>query len=354
MATYALATYIKRISPYGFGFILALGGALLASLLSFPLPWLIGPLFITAITSMLGISAKCHRMFLRMGQWVIGISLGLYFTPSTVHALVHFLPYILLGSLFAILLSFVNAVCLYHWGKIDFKTAWFAGAVGGASEMANLAELHKAKADSVASSHSVRVLIIVIIIPFAYQFFGIQGDVVNTFSIPYHFNGWGLIALALLSTVGVWFFHRLGMPNPWVLGALFTTLLLTSNNIHLSHLSPTIQHLGQLFIGWSLGSKYSTDFFSRAPRYLSLSAIISLLGLALSVSFAYALSLFADIPLSTLILSVSPGGIAEMTITAKALHLGVPIVAAFHVTRLVLTLLTAQPMCQWLSRWFPS
>ena len=37
-------------------------------------------------------------------------------------------------------------------------------------------------------------------------------------------------------------------------------------------------------------------------------------------------------------LAVSPGGMAEMSITARILHLGVPIVAAFHVVRIFLVI----------------
>jgi uncharacterized membrane protein AbrB (regulator of aidB expression) len=43
-------------------------------------------------------------------------------------------------------------------------------------------------------------------------------------------------------------------------------------------------------------------------------------------------------------LGVAPGGIAEMSITAKVLQLGVPLVTAFHVTRVAAVLLLTEPM----------
>ena len=46
----------------------------------------------------------------------------------------------------------------------------------------------------------------------------------------------------------------------------------------------------------------------------------------------------------TLILGTAPGGIAEMCITAKVLQLGVPLVTAFHVTRVVALLLCTAPL----------
>lgn len=46
----------------------------------------------------------------------------------------------------------------------------------------------------------------------------------------------------------------------------------------------------------------------------------------------------------TAILVTSPGGIAEMSPAARVLHLGVPIVTAFHVTRMVAVVLLIGPL----------
>jgi uncharacterized membrane protein AbrB (regulator of aidB expression) len=47
---------------------------------------------------------------------------------------------------------------------------------------------------------------------------------------------------------------------------------------------------------------------------------------------------------ATSILATAPGGIAEMSITAKLLQLGVPIVTAFHVSRVVVLVTVSSPM----------
>ena len=52
-------------------------------------------------------------------------------------------------------------------------------------------------------------------------------------------------------------------------------------------------------------------------------------------------------------LGVAPGGIAEMSITAKVLQLGVPLVTAFHVMRLAAVLLLTEPMYRWWQRLQP-
>jgi len=46
----------------------------------------------------------------------------------------------------------------------------------------------------------------------------------------------------------------------------------------------------------------------------------------------------------TAVLATSPGGIAEMALTARNLHLGVPVVTAFHVCRLAVLVLAVGPL----------
>lgn len=45
-----------------------------------------------------------------------------------------------------------------------------------------------------------------------------------------------------------------------------------------------------------------------------------------------------------MLLGTSPGGIAEMAITAKVLQLGVPLVTAFQVCRLIAVLTVVAPL----------
>ena len=51
------------------------------------------------------------------------------------------------------------------------------------------------------------------------------------------------------------------------------------------------------------------------------------------------------------ILATAPGGIAEMSLTAKNLQLGVPIVTAFHVARVVVLVLSIGPLFRLAQKW---
>lgn len=331
------------------GLAIALAGALLAVWAHLPLPWMLGALLLTAAVRIAGGATVCPRPARNAGQWVIGTSLGLYFTPQVIGHIGANAGPIVVGMLFALGLAFIGTALLRRYTDVDFKTAWFASAIGGASEMASLAERHGARIDRVATAHSVRVLLVVVTVPFIFQWWGVAG-LDPTVPGPRTVHAGGLAALVALTCVGGLGFMKLRWPNPWVLGPMLAAMTLTACGIELSALPDYVPKVGQLLIGWSLGDRYRPDFFRAAPRFIAVVAAFTVVALALAFGLGALLSLWSAAPIPTLILGTTPGGIAEMAITAKVLQLGVPVVTAFHVTRMVFVVLVTGPMYAWLAR----
>ncbi|CAB3877599.1 hypothetical protein LMG26686_03300 [Achromobacter mucicolens] len=331
------------------GFCIALIGALLAVWAHMPLPWMLGALLLTAATRIAGLRTVCPRPARNAGQWVIGASLGLYFTPQVIGHIGSNAGPIVAGMLFALALAFLGTAILRRYTDVDFKTAWFSSAIGGASEMANLAERHGARIDRVATAHSVRVLLVVVTVPFIFQWWGVAG-LDPTVPGPRDVHAVGLAALVALTIVGGAAFTKFRLPNPWVLGPMLVAMILTASSIELSALPDFVPKAGQLLIGWSLGDRYRPDFFRAAPRFMAAVAGFTILALALAFGVGALLSLWSAAPIPTLILGTTPGGIAEMAITAKVLQLGVPVVTAFHVTRMVFVVIVTGPIYAILAR----
>ena len=109
-------------------------------------------------------------------------------------------------------------------------------------------------------------------------------------------------------------------------------------------------HLGQLFIGISLGTRFTPTFLRAAPRFMISVMLCTVLALFLAAGFGWLLALVGGIHPATAILATSPGGIAEMSLTAKTLQLGVPIVTTFHVTRMAVLVLTIGPLFRMLNK----
>lgn len=318
-----------------------------------PLPWLLGPLLVTAALSMAGVPLAAAEPLRNAGQWAIGVALGLYFTPDVLRTIAALAPALLAGVAWALLIGwgFYRLLWAVSGGRAgpDRATAYFAAAIGGASEMAVLAERHGARVDRVAASHSLRVLLVVTLIPVGFQVAGLQGlDAAMPAVRDVHAPGLALLALATLA--GVALARALGVPNAWVLGALAVTLVMTATGQVSSALPKPVTDAGQLFIGVALGTRFSPDFAREAPRWLAAVALGTLAMIVLSAGFAWLLARLVGLHPATVLLATSPGGIAEMCITAKVLQFGVPVVTAFHVVRYVAVLLLTGPLFRWMAR----
>lgn len=325
---------MNRFFPYLPGLAAAFGGALLANALNLPIPWLLGSLLACAALSVGGLPIRALPFGRKVGLSIIGMSLGLYFTPQMLGVIAANALWLVSGMLFAVVLSLLGTGLLYCFAAVDFKTAWFAAAVGGASEMANLAEQNGARVDKVVAAHSLRVLMVVTIVPFFYRFMDYHGlDTAELQRGSVHYGG--LLLLVSACAGAGWLFQKRGWANPWTFGPLAAAVVITVCGVHLSAMPKEWSWAGQLLIGWSLGTKFRPDFFRAAPRLLAVTAVYVCIGLGLTAALSLLLAAHSGIALPTLGLGLAPGGVAEMTVTAKVLQLGVPLVTAFHVLRML-------------------
>jgi uncharacterized protein len=117
--------------------------------------------------------------------------------------------------------------------------------------------------------------------------------------------------------------------------------------VELSAMPTALSNAAQLLIGVSLGVRFQREFLQAAPRWL-FDVVMGTVGMVLlCAGFAFLLGWATKLHPATLVLGTSPGGIAEMAITAKVLQLGVPVVTAFQVCRLVAVLVLVEPLYRW-------
>lgn len=337
------------IEPLG-GLALAVGAGWLCAWAHTPLPWMIGPLFALAGARLAGVPVAAPPAARYAGQWIIGSALGLYFTPTVVGQVAQFAPWMVLAGIYALGASVVCGWVLAWLAGVDRRTAFFASVPGGATEMSILAERFGARTDLVAVAQSLRIVLVVSGIPFLFAWLDVHGadryvQGAREFSWP------GLATLMALTALGGAVLHRFRFPNGWVIGALCVSLPLTALEINFSTLPAWLSNAGQLLIGASLASRFERDFLSRAPRFLSAVTLTVLLAMTLAALFALLLAWAMPAHPATTVLAMAPGGIAEMSITAKVLQLGVPVVTAFHVTRMVLLVSTTGLLFRLATTW---
>ena len=320
----------------------AAGGALFAWLHT-PLPWMIGSLVTMAVCRMAGARFEAVPGGRNAGQLVVGTSLGLYFTAPVIHEVASFWPWFVFLGFAAIGLGAASALVLMSVAKVDRATAYFSSMPGGAADMANMGERHGAKMDLVAFAHSMRMLVVVTVIPVSITLAGFSAtDEYRPVTVA--FDAQGLAILLALAGASAWIAQRLGAPTAFTLGPLVLSIAVTAWGIGFSSVPTPLTNAAQVLLGCSLGSRFDRRFLVTAPRFVAalVPSIAAMLGLAALVGWL--ISITSGAYLGTALLAAAPGGIAEMAITAKVLRIGVAFVTAAHVVRYVIVVLFTVPV----------
>lgn len=321
----------------------AAAGALFAWLQS-PLPWMIGPLVVMAVLRFCGAQLLAPVGSRETGQVIISAALGLYFTAEVGRQVMSHAPLLVALAFFSMALAYLGAFVISRLSATDWTTALFASVPGGASEMANLGERYGAKVDRIAVAQSLRVLMVVIIVPFALALLQVQGTDTSYVAPRVRFDPMGLVGLLGACAAGGIVLGWIRLPNPFMLGPLLVAIGLTVTGVELSAVPSWLTNGGQLLLGCALGQRFDRAFLAAAPRFALVVVVSIALAMAVAALFAVVLAALLPIAGATLIVAAAPGGVAEMCLTAKALKLGVPLVTAAHVTRVVLLVTLTVPV----------
>lgn len=309
-----------------------------------PLPWLLGPLVAMALCNFAGAELRSLRGARETGQVAIGIALGLYFSPEVGRYVLSQWPLLLAAGVFAIVLGVLSGAILARLANVDRGTAFFASVPGGAAEMTLLGERYGARPDRIALAQSLRILIVVFVVPFALTFSGAHGSDPYVAAAGMTLDWQRLLALVAGAALTGGLLTRAGLPNAFMFGPLALTIVLTLCEIRLSAIPAQLTNVAQLLIGWVLGSRFERRSLASAPRYVAAALASILVGIVCAGLFGAGLAWASGLSVATLVLATAPGGIAEMCITAKVLQLGVPLVTAAHVSRVFLLILSTGPV----------
>lgn len=319
--------------------LIGLLGGWMASVADWPLPWMVGSLLAVIAVRCCGWLATPLPGGRQAGQWIVASAIGLHFTAPVFAQMLAYWPVIVLGAMGTFLLSLIGIAILLRAG-VDRPTAWFASMPGGASEMVVLGLRHQAHPARVAAAHSLRLLLVVLIIPALFTW-----GLPSPEPLPPGRVDWAWLAVLLpLGALVALLWRRFQQPNPWMLGPL---LVCASASIVFEldlALPPGAGELGQWLIGCALGCHFDRSFFGKAPGFLLRVMLFTLLAMLVAAGAAEGLSWFAEVDDLSLMLGMMPGGITELCLTAEALHLSVALVTALQVLRLFLVMFLAEPL----------
>lgn len=309
-----------------------------AALVRMPVPWLLGPLLAMALLAGLGAELDAPPGGRQAGQVVIGLAIGLYFAPQVVLHIAGYLPLMVAAGAGSILLGILAGPVFARGADVDRRTAFFCTVPGGLAEMSNLADRHGAAIPPVVLAQSIRVATVVVVVPFAMTLWGASGvDAYVPPTVGVHALGLGaMLGIAAAAAFGA---SRLRVTNPWLLGPMAVGIAFAVTASIPSEIPRPVSNAAQVLMGCALGARFRRDFLLRAHR-VALAALGTTVALiAASAGLGALIAWVTELRLPTMLLAIAPGGLPELSVTAKVLQLGVPIVAAFHVVRILMILL---------------
>ncbi|MGD6818372.1 AbrB family transcriptional regulator [Metabacillus sp. 84] len=330
-------------------FVASVSGGLIFYFLHLPLPWILGPLSTLLLYKSIRPGTFYTPGFLKNTAFTIT---GIYFGASfTIEALAaagpYFLPYTLLTI---ILLTFSTASGFFLAKKtgLDQITSVFAAIPGGLSEMVAASDSLKGNVGIVSVLQTIRILSVVFLIPFfvTYAFADINAGAFNS---PAAYSGADHPEAYLLWIIPILcgFLFRKSIPASFIVMPLLASALLNIFGMPVPQLPHWLVTAAQVIIGTSIGSKMSISDLRKAGKAGPPFFAYTILLISLSLGLGWLFSHITGVPIETGLLSLAPGGLVEMVLTAESIGGDAAVVSSLQLIRFLFIVLAVPALLKW-------
>ena len=324
--------------------------ALIADFFNLPLAWFLGPMLATSLAALLGLKVKIPRLILSLILILLGLYIGNYI-DANLFSQIHEWALTSTIMFFYILISiFVVSKYLQKYSNYEKKTSIFSAAPGALGPLMILAENQKTDLSHVATSHLIRLIIIVTVFPFfVNSYYDAElGEFVQETLKDQNISN--LIILIIFSNFFILIFDRIKVPAALLSGTLVASGLLQITEIASYHISPIIVDYCLLILGASVGCRFADKTFNEVAKNAFHSFIATFLLVFLGLVAAFAASLIIDKNFFTLLLSYCPGGIYEVAVIAIFFNLDPEFVSFHHIIRLLMILFVVPIILRFLKK----
>lgn len=361
--TRVMENIVRRIDPRPErlrGLVLAYVAAVLAgvvfTVLHLPLPWMLGPLFVSLFCSTIGKPLESPDFLVFPVRALVGVGIGSSFSPDLLSKSAGTLFSIAMMVPYSIIITLAGVWFLSRVARMDRPTAFFSAAPGGLSDMLFLAMDGGANLRTVTLIQTARVLMIVCVIPFWLQYVaglplgGAAPPTQKIANLPFHEG----VTILLLATVGWWLGVKLGLKGATMIGPLFLSGLLHGFGLVHAVVPSELLIFVQVTVGIVVGAHFLGITLREFTTVLFWGFILASFLVLAAGTWALLISPLAGINPTTLMLSYAPGGQVEMAILGLILKLDVAILVVHHIIRVAMVILGVQIFMRLYPDWFGS
>lgn len=332
--------------------IIAFSGGFLFDQLEIFLPWLLGPMFAFILAKRLIKNLYWPNTLRNIGLVILGIQIGSSFTKEALGNMLRNLPIMTTTTFLVIGFTIFSAFLIHRFTDLSFSTSVIGSFPGGLSQMVVLSEeIEDANQAVVAFMQTFRVILVITAVPWLVIHL-LSSQEVRPF-IEKQFVNDGLqgsytllhwIILLLLIFVLIFIGLKVKIPIPFLLGPVLATICLNIANAPHLAIHDTVLNSSQVFIGAHLGIKMNVDRNVFHPKLVMITFLSTIALIGFCLILAHLLHVFIGYSFNEIFLSIAPGGIAEMAITAMAVNADVSFVTSFHLFRILVILFIATPL----------
>ena len=320
--------------------IISVPSAVITDYFNIPLAWFLGPMIVTSIAALSGLKILMPKIVLSFILIILGLHIGNYIDQNLFNQMINWIWTSFIMLIYIIICILVVAKYLQKFSGYSKKASIFSAAPGALGPLMILAENEKTDLSQVATSHLIRLIIIITVIPFIIVN-NTNTDVLVIDNFDYmsqnHLN---LILLIIASFFFIFIFDKIKVPAALLSGTLFASGLLQITDIASYRLPDETVNFCLLILGSSVGCKFAEKTVKEIANNSLHSIVATTILVVLGLLAAYVATFFVDTNILTLILSFSPGGIYEVAVIAIAFDLDPDFVAFHHIIRLLFILFT--------------
>ena len=320
--------------------LISIPSAIVADYFNIPLAWMLGPMIVTSIAALAGLKVVMPKIALSSILIILGLHIGNYIDQNLFNQMINWFWTSVIMLIYIIICILIVSKYLQKYAGYGEKASIFSSAPGALGPLMILAENEKTDLSQVATSHLIRLIIIITVIPFI-----IVNNTGSEVLLLDNFDYMGqnhlkLILLIIASLFFIFIFDKIRVPAALLSGTLFASGLLQITDIASYKLPDASINFCLLILGASVGCRFAEKTVKEIANNSLHSIVATTILVLLGLLAAYIATFFVDTNILTLILSFSPGGIYEVAVIAIAFDLDPDFVAFHHIIRLLFILFT--------------
>ena len=321
-------------------FFIGIPSSLIAEYFNIPLAWFLGPMIITSIAALSGLKVIMPKVALSFILIILGLHIGNYIDENLFNQMINWIWTSVIMLVYIIFCILIVAKYLQKFSGYSKKASIFSAAPGALGPLMILAENEKTDLSQVATSHLIRLIIIITVIPFII-ISNTNSEILTLDQFNYlEQNHFDLVLLLIASFFFIFIFDKIKIPAALLSGTLFASGLLQITDIATYKLPNETINFCLLILGSSVGCRFAEKTVKEIANNSLHSVVATTILVILGLVAAYVATFFVDTNILTLILSFCPGGIYEVAVVAIAFDLDPDFVAFHHIIRLLFILFT--------------